>query len=231
MALINASSEGEGHHTILVLTLAVLGLSVGSQAETIIFGGLVTQSTQDGTGPAVNNPALNPIATGDSYTVTLGFPGSITAPGTYNLTGSLLSFQDSSAPATENNFGLISLTIGPDGTFDDISLLGCLLSGSGCFVGNQLAVNFKIPSAQLNAQNVTAQAIPNLVPSLDLLEDDGVTDIQASLTTYSYTGASSTPEPSTLTLVGTVMVLLGLIRKKSPARLGPRFALQQKGTD
>ena len=187
-----------------VLILAVMS-SVASYAETITFGGLITQSTQDGTGPAVNNTTLNAIATGDRYSVTLTFAGSITALGTYPLTGSLLTFQDPAALSSENSFGLISLTVGPDGTFDDISLLGCLLSGSGCFVGNQLAVNFKIPSVQLNAQNVTAQAIFGLTPSLDLLEDDGVTDIQGSVTNYSYTGVASVPEPSALMLLGSVL--------------------------
>lgn len=194
----------------------IVGLlsSAAAYAGTITFGGVITQSTQDGTGPAVNNTSLNAIATGDSYMVTLNFAGSITALGTYTLTGSLLGFEDPSAPAMESNFGLISLTVSADGAFDDLSLLGCVQSGSGCFVGNQLAVNFQIPSAQLNAQNVTAQAIPGLAPSLDLLEDDGITDIQGSVTQYSYT--SAVPEPSTLLMFGTAIACAGfpLLKRK-----------------
>jgi hypothetical protein len=75
--------------------------------------GFITQSTQNGTGPAVNNPSLNNIqdlsAKGapESYLVTIVFPGSITAPGNYNLTGSSLTFSDSAAATSEAIFGRI----------------------------------------------------------------------------------------------------------------------------
>ncbi|HTQ86459.1 MAG TPA: hypothetical protein VMI93_09625, partial [Candidatus Solibacter sp.] len=46
-------------------------------ADTITVGGSITQSTADGTGPAVNNPDLNNIADGDAFTVVLGFTGAI----------------------------------------------------------------------------------------------------------------------------------------------------------
>jgi hypothetical protein len=59
-------------------------------------------------------------------------------------------------------------------------------------------VFFAIPIAGLNAQNVSAQTVPGVLP-LDLLEDDGVTDIHGSVSTYSYTGSGTgtvVPEPS-----------------------------------
>jgi len=52
-----------------------------------------------------------------------------------------------------------------------------------------------IPAASLNNQNVAALGIPNLLP-FDLLEDDGVTDIQGSITSYSYMSTSPVPEPA-----------------------------------
>jgi hypothetical protein len=39
-------------------------------ADTLTIGGAINQSTQDGTGPAVNNPSLNNISDGDSTTST-----------------------------------------------------------------------------------------------------------------------------------------------------------------
>src|SRR5207249_3705963 len=61
--------------------LVLLALTVGpheADAATITFSGIITQSTQDGTGPAVNNPSLNNIQDLQAYTVTLAFAGSIT---------------------------------------------------------------------------------------------------------------------------------------------------------
>ena len=69
--------------------VAVFGFASVAVASTITFGGTITQSTQDGTGPAVNNSALNNIQDLQAYFVTLVFPGSITTPGIYNLTGGL----------------------------------------------------------------------------------------------------------------------------------------------
>jgi hypothetical protein len=190
----------------LVHILAVLiGLAAGpfasiAAADTISITGDITQSTQDGTGPAVNNPSLNNIQDLQSYVVTLVFPGSITSPGTFNLTGASLSFGDPSAPASETSFGSIfgalSLTITANGGFDEFSLRGCLKTGSGCLVGNQLDANFEIPAASLTSQNVTAIGLDQPHP-LDLLEDDGATDIQGSITGY-----SKVPEPSLAGLLG-----------------------------
>jgi hypothetical protein len=174
-----------------VLTCALIcGFANAARADSLVFSGTISQSTQDGTGPAVNNPSLNAIQDGDLYRVVLAFAGSINGLGTYNFTGGSLGFFDPAASAAETSFGFISLTVSPDASFDDLSLLSCLSTGSGCFRGNQLAVDFRIFSASLNSVNVTADAIPGLTPSLDLLEDDGVTDIQGSVTNYSYV-----PEP------------------------------------
>ena len=146
--------------------------------------------------------------------VTLAFAGSITGPGFYDLTGSSLMFSVPAAPATESSFGSISLTITANGSFDDLSLLGCLTTGSDCLVGNQLSGNFRIPAALLNAQNVPAIGLDQPHP-LDLLEDDGTTDIHGSITTYSYTGSTSAvPEPSSVVLLIFALPALSLIKKQ-----------------
>lgn len=183
---------------LVIYVSATVGL-----AGTITLDGKVTQSTSDGTGPAVNNPSLNNIGDLESYFLTLSFTGSITAPGSYNLTG--LTFNDPTALASETNFGSIKLTITTNGGFDEFSLLGCLTTGMGCLLGNQLDANFKIPAASLNSQNVVATGLDPPHP-LDLLEDDGITDIQGTVTTYSYNGpATPTPEPALAGLLGCVL--------------------------
>ena len=216
------------HRAGVVLALALrylpllhlgIGLSVmasSALAETVSIVGVITQSTQDGTGPAVNNPALNSIRDGDSYTLVLTFSGSIATPGTYALDGGTLAFVDSAAPASETAFAsfvcaghnsLACLTVTPDGISDDITILACLTTGSGCLTSNQLDLNFRIPAASLNSQNVAAEAVNGLTP-LDLLEDDGATDIQGTVAQYSYTGVSSVPEPSSIFLFLPVVVWL-----------------------
>ena len=181
-------------------------------ADTISFSGLVTQSTSDGTGPAVNNPSLNSVTDGDHYVVTLDFGGSINAPGTFSLAGATLALVDDTAspPVSESNFDSVSLSVVPDTGNFDLSMLGCLSTGSGCLIGNELAVNFSIPAIGLNGQNITAQTIFGLSPALDLLEDDGVTDIQGTVNSYSYTGAvsSTVPEPAAIVPMCFVLVLL-----------------------
>jgi hypothetical protein len=188
------------------IALACCGLAVAASAATISFGGKIIQSTQDGTGPAMNNPSLNNIKDGQDYTVTLTFAGSITAPGTYNLTGSSLIFAVPTAPAMEPSFDFIGLTVTANGAFDDLSLLACLTIGDPCppFAGNGMTAIFRIPAAMLNSQNVTAISLDELHP-LDLLEDPETTgtDIHGSITSYSYTGsASAVPEPSSAILLG-----------------------------
>lgn len=180
----------------LLAGLLLCGLSNVAGAATITLSGNITQSTKDGTGPAVNNPSLNNIFDLQAYTVTLMTPGTLTGAGTYNLTGSTLTFSVPAASATESNFSSISLTVTSNAAVDRISLLACLTTGSGCMVGNQLTANFSIPASMLNSQDVTAIGLDQPHP-LDLLEDDGTTDIQGSITSYSYTGAGNTvPEPS-----------------------------------
>jgi hypothetical protein len=78
--------------------------------------------------------------------------------------------------------------------------LACLTTGSGCPLGNQLDANFSIVAGGLNSQNVAATGM-GLAP-LDLLEDDGVTDIHGSVTSYSQTAV---PEPSSLDLSAWVL--------------------------
>ena len=189
--------------------LLVAGLAHTATAGVIGLSGSITQSTQDGTGPATNNSSLNGIADGDSWHATLTFDGSILAPGTYNsLTNASLSFSDSAAGASELSFGLISLTISETFGLDQFSLFGCLTTGSACAAGNQLSATFEILAANLNSPDTPAIGLDQPHP-LDLLEDDGTTDIQGSITHYSYTNpAASAPEPSALALLGCGLALL-----------------------
>ena len=190
------------------LALAGCVFAGSANATTILISGSILQSTQDGTGPAVNNPSLNAIHDNDLYSLTLIFGGGISTPGLYNLTGSSFLFNDTAASATENAFNLISLTVTANGSFDDISMLGCLTTGSGCLVGNQLTANFRILAASLNSMNVMATGLDQFHP-LDLLEDDGLTDIHGSITGYSYISTGPTvPEPATGALVISALAML-----------------------
>jgi hypothetical protein len=202
-----------------VALLFCTALAATLHADTITIGGVINQSTRDGTGPAVNNPSLNDIPDGAFYTSNLSFTESIQSPGTYDLTGSILFFNVGSVGAAENNFNSVILTVALSGPFDQVSILACLTTGSACNQGNELDLDFMIPAANLNDQNVVAQGILNLLP-LDLLEDDGVTDIHGSITNYSYTAGSSAPEPSAfvLAVAGLLIMILNLIKRDSKNR-------------
>jgi hypothetical protein len=206
----------------LSVSTLLLGVASAVFADTITFGGLISQSTADGTGPAVNNTELNSILDGDAYSVSITFAGHVHSPGIYGLTGGSLTFSDSSASATETDFGQISLSVSPAAALDNISLLGCLATGSGCAFGNQLDANFSVPLAGLNQVGVAAQVIPGLAPSLDLLEDDGLTDIQGSVTTYSYSPTVATPEPASHAVLGILLLPL-IYSARRGARKGRRI--------
>lgn len=195
----------------LGLVIAFVCMNCASlRADTLTIGGTINQSIEDGTGPAVNNADLNKILDGDSYIFSLIFAGSITSPGTYDLTGPDVLFSVPGHSVVEDSFNSVSLTIAQFGNFAQFSVLVCLTTGSACNQGNELALNFMIPFANLNDQDVAAQGVPNLLP-LDLLEDDGVTDIHGLVTDYSYT---EVPEPSAIVFVGSGLILVVLKRHK-----------------
>lgn len=178
----------------LLIGLVVSNLAL---ADTLSFSGAITQSPNDALATASNNPSLNNVNDGDSYAVTLTFAGAISGPGTFDLLGGPFVFLDTTASVTEKAFSSESLTLTPDGSAFDLSLLGCLSTGSGCLLGNFLSANFLIPAASIHSANVIAQAVTGLTPPLDLLEDDGVTEVQGSIGSYSYSGSvSPVPEPS-----------------------------------
>jgi hypothetical protein len=199
---------------IVVLTKAAV-------AGTITFSGLISQSTADGTGPASNNPALNNISDGDSYVVTVNSLTQILSPGLYNTPDLTLNFMDTSAGVSETAFNSASVSVIVDGSFFDLSVLGCLSTGSSCNSGNELDANFRIANTDLGSSSAPAFAIPVLNPSLDLLEDDGLTDIQGSVTNF---GNASVPEPGTIAMA--MVGLAGLVgakvrsRMKAPCRSG-----------
>ncbi len=184
----------------LVAALVACGAAGQASAEEITFGGTITQSTQDGTGPAVNNLSLNGIKDGDLYTVTLVFPGLLTSPVSFDpLAGATLTFLDAAAGVSESAFNLVSLSVLPDASLADVSLLGCLSTGSACDQGNELDANFEIPAVQLNSRTWNGQAISGLLP-LDLLEDDGATDIHGSVSAI-----APVPEPAQIWLLGAIV--------------------------
>jgi len=203
---------------MLLAIIAASCLAGHAWADTITFGGVITQSTVDGTGPAVNHPDLNSVLDGDTYTVTLSFNESINGPGAIPLSGLSMTFLDISQSIFETEFVSATVSVTSSAPNDDISILGCLSTGSACNVGNQLDANFQILAADLNAKNVSAQGITGLIPSLHLLEDDGVTDIQGSISNYSYTGQASVPEPSMLRLVIFAAACMGFIRSRRMVR-------------
>ncbi len=177
-------------------------------ADVLTIGGTINQSTQDGTGPAVNNPSLNNIPDGALFTVDLSFNESITSPGTFDLTGLKLVFNVPAVGAVEDNFDSASLTLTQFGVLDQVSVLACLTTGSGCNQGNELDLNFAVPSGTLTQNNLAIQEIPGLLP-FELLEDDGVTDIHGSLTS-----TSAVPEPSSVVFVAYGLIALALTRQR-----------------
>lgn len=204
------------------IACAILAISATvnrASADSITLDGSITQSTFDGTGPAANNSSLNNIADGDAYSVTIDFLGSLTSAGHDPLSLVTMSFNDPAAGASETSFNSASVTVSADGSLFDISILGCLSTGSGCVFGNQLDANFSIPMAGLNAHGIAAAAIAGLVPSMNLLEDDGITGIQGSIAGYDYSGSvvASTPEPSELALLGAALAGIILTRRERGA--------------
>jgi hypothetical protein len=195
---------------ILLFSLSCLTGIASLRADTVTITGNINQAIEDGTGPAVNNPSLNSIHDGAAYTVNLSFTGSITSPGTFNLNGLSILFGVPSAGSTQNSFDSASLTVAQSGAFDQVSILACLTTGSACNQGNELDLNFSVLPTNLNVQNAAAQEIAGLLP-LDLLEDDGVTDIHGSVNTYSYIGASPVPEPVGMPFVATGLLAAGLL--------------------
>ena len=180
-------------------------------AGVITINGVITQAVSDGTGPAVNNPALNNILDGDAFTVTLTFPGSITgvSPTPYDLSSGLLQFLDTTQGVGEANFALISLSVTTAGpNLDNLSLLGCL-AGTDCSA-DFLTVNFQIQDSALHSSNVAVTPLDQPHP-LDLLEDGGTTDIHGVTTIYSYTStATAAPEPATVFLLASAVAAAGL---------------------
>lgn len=206
-----------GHYTI-VLALA-LAIGHPAHADTLSFTGSITQSVPDGTGPAVNNPALNDIGDGDIYRVDLAFNGAVTSAGTYNgLSGVTLSFSDLSASVTEAAFSSVGLTISQTASALDFSVFGCLTTGTSCDAGNFLSASFEIPAGQLNSLNISASPIPLLTPALNLSEDDGATNIFGSTTGYSYVVASAVPSPPSWILLAVGMAGLAWRARYSPTR-------------
>lgn len=197
-----------------------LFLAKAAIAGTITFSGLISQSTGDGTGPAMNNPTLDGINDFDNYVVTIDSSNQILSPGLYNSADLTISFLDTSVGVSETAFNSVSISIVADGSSFDFSVQGCLSTGSGCNAGNELLANFSIANTDLGSANASASPIPFLSPSLDLLEDEGGTDIQGSVTNFSNTNA---PEPAAIAMaaIGLAgLVLAGMRSRTARQRCG-----------
>ena len=185
-------------------SILLLGLCTGARASTLTVTGTITQSTMDGTGPAVHSPALNDIVDGQTFQVTLISATPISAPGFYDLTGSSLVFAVPSAAASEGKFGATSLSLTEDGGYLDFSLYGCL-ADADCSIGNALSASFSIPAGSLGGTSVAAIGLDAPHP-FELLEDDGVTDLHGSISTFSNTALVTTPEPASGVLMATALL-------------------------
>jgi hypothetical protein len=213
---------------LLILVTSCVFASAAFAQTNITVTGAITQSTADGTGvynpitgtyQAVNNPSLNNISDGDTYSVTINLAGTITSSGTYDLSGAAFTDTAPGVSASETSFDLsnplTSLTVSSAGAFDDVFLSVCLTTGSACDEGDELLLDFMIPASDLDSASAPALYISGLYPPLNLLEDDGQTDIQGNVATYSYTtAASTTPEPTSIALYGSGLIALALKRLK-----------------
>ena len=188
----------------LGVSVLILALCPAVRASTLLLGGSITQSTADGTGPAVSNNALNNIVDGQTFQVTLTSATPISAPGFYDLTGSSLVFSVPSAMASEERFGVTSLSLTQDGGYLDFSLYGCI-ADADCSIGNALSASFSIPAGSLGGSDVATTGLDEPHP-FELLEDDGVTDLHGSIGTYSNTALVTTPEPASSVLVGSALL-------------------------
>jgi PEP-CTERM motif len=202
--------EREGMSRVhIALLLGLFGLAAGVRADTIYVSGTITQDLADSGGVAINNPSLNNINDGDSFTVTLAFLGSITGPQMTNLTSAV--FVDNTAAASEDGFISAEVNIIAAAPEDQFEVLGCLLDPVSCTQGNELDLNFQIAATGLNQFGVGAEDIPDLSPSLDLLEDGGNSEIQGAVNSYSYQAAAApVPEPSTFGLLLIAMAAVGV---------------------
>lgn len=178
----------------------------------ITFTGAITQGIAELGGAPVANPTLASVTIGDPFTVTLSLPVSPGDSGTYPLAAIL--FTDTLQNVSESAFISGTLIITTDGTTDYLTVLACLIDSVSCAAGNQLALNLTIPFGKTTAAGVSAGAVPGLLP-LDLLEDNGLTDIHGAITTYAFSApAAATPEPATALLAALALGGLAALNKR-----------------
>jgi hypothetical protein len=200
-----------------VAVCLLFALASSAFGTTITLGGVITQSVSDGTGPATGNPSLNNIMDAQAFSLKLNSATLINGPGFYDLTGSSLVFSVPVASASETNFAAISLSVTANGSDSDFSLLACI-SGADCFTGNALTANFRVPTSMIGGSGVSAIGLDQPHP-LDLLEDDGITDLHGSIDTYSGTVTTVvTPEPASGSLLAIGLSAMAMITNRARHR-------------
>ena len=119
-----------GYRLSIWLVVFFLGLCriPSLHADTMTIGGTVTQSTQDGTGPAVNNSGLNDIKDGEAYSVSL----SLTVDRRSRYLRSDRVHSHSVVGGRRRIPDSVGLTVTQFGVFDQLSLFARLATGSGC---------------------------------------------------------------------------------------------------
>jgi len=194
------------------LFAALCAVESPARADIVQVTGTITQDLTDSGATAGSNPALEAIKDGDLYSVQLTFNGPILAPGVFSLTS--VQFKDLTHPVVENAFISGSMTITQSSGVDTFSALGCLIDAVTCLAGNQLDLNFEIPSSGLNMTGVAASAVPGIFPSMDLLEDGGSSDIHGTVTSYGLVAAAPEPPARPILVAAAACILWRALRMK-----------------
>lgn len=201
-----------GSFSLLLTALCCFSFVCAAQADNITVTGTISQNALDTSGGSTDNPSLNNVLDGSSYSVTINLLNG-------SLDGFGATFSDDANPAgnaTENRFQSITIAeSSPAGAVVTFSISACLV-GYSCFAntGGELDLSFSIASTDLFSSSASATGLGTA--PMELLEDSGATDIHGSIDTYSFTAAkNAVPEPSTILLLVSGWIALASRRLKN----------------